>query len=654
MGEYVQGIVIKDNKILKVYKNNRLNEVEGFLIGGEVKNKEGQVDAVLRIFKEKLNLSPKIVFKLNRDMYNNVSTFLIDIGDEKLDIDYLNNEEDKDFHRYSFESLEDGSLFSSKDKFYFKCLLETCVDRDYNPKWLNSVESIALTDQTYKYLNQDIKRKKRIKHQRKYDIDAGTDEKIYMIIAALLIGVIFKIFFKDRQIGISYPIFMAIFAAAYFLMIKGRSKNKLIGYLTLGVSFLLGINFSIHSNPVLNGINFIIIPILMTSAFILIRYDGFKWYRLSFIGQFFNRITALTFENTLKPFRFINESIKCKEKVKINSTQKNILKGLLISIPLVFVLLALLSSADMVFGYYLKNIFKNMPKLELGNIISDIILIVIVFFYTFGYLWSFKYSSISFVGEDNVIKKYWEPAVILTIISVVNIIYLAFSIIQFSYLYGGGRNMLPNGFTYAEYARRGFFELAAVTLINFTILICCIKYVKRESKGVKLFANLSFTLLVLFTFNMLFSAHYKMSLYEKTYGYTYLRVFVHVFLLLLFILFVISLVSIWVDKVPLAKLSIIASLLMYILLNYANVDSFIAKKNIERFNETGKIDIYYLTHLSYDAIPQVQKLLDSPKLEQNYKQQIERDLKETKDKLSKEQSWLEFNYSKFMAKKAIK
>lgn len=652
MGEYVQGIVIKDSKVLKVYKNNRLNEVEGFFIGGEIKNKEGEADAVLRIFKERLNISPRIIFKLNRDMYNNVFTFLIDIGDEKLDIDSLNNEENKDFHRYSFESLEDGSLFSSKDKFYFKCLLETCVDRDYNPEWLNSVESIALTDQTYKYLNQDIKRKIRMKQQKKYDIDAGTDEKIQMIIAALLIGVIFKIFFKDRYIGISYPIFMGILTAVYFLMIKGRSKNKLIGCMTLIASFLLGINLSIHSNPVLNGINLIIIPMLMTSAFMLIRYDGFKWYRLSFIGQLINRITALTFENTLKPFRFINESIKCKEKVKINSTQKNILKGLLISIPLVFILLALLSSADMVFGYYLSNIFKNIPKLELGNIISDVILIIIVFLYTFSYLWSFKYSSINFMGEDNAIKKYWEPTVILTIISVINIIYLAFSIIQFSYLYGG-RNMLPNGFTYAEYARRGFFELAAVTLINFTMLICCIKYVKRDNKGIKTFANLSFTLLVLFTFNMLFSAHYKMFLYEKTYGYTYLRVFVHVFLALLFILFVISLVSIWVDKVPLAKLSIIATLMMYILLNYANVDSFIARKNIERFNETGKIDIYYLTHLSYDAIPQIQKLLDSPKLEQEYKQQIDRDLKEIQIKLSKQQSWLEFNYSKFMAQKTI-
>lgn len=652
MGEYVQGIVIRDNKVLKVYKKNKLNEVEGFFIGGEVKNGEGGADAVLRIFMEKLNLSPKIVFRINRDMYNNVSTFLLDIDDEKLDIDSL-NKENKDFHRYSFESLEDGSLFSSKDKLYFKYLLETCIDRDYNPEWINSVEAIALTDKTYKYLNQDIKRKKRIKNQKRYDIDAGTDEKVYMIIAALLIGVIFKIFFKDKGIGISYPIFMAIFTAFYFLLIKGRSKNKLTGYLALGASFLLGINFSIHSNPVLNGMNFIIVPMLITAAFILIRYDGFKWYRLSFAGQLFTRITALTFENMLKPFRFIRETRKDKEKVKISSTQKNILKGLLISIPLVFILLALLSSADMVFGYYLNNIFKNIPELKLGNIISDVILIIIVFFYTFGYLWSFKYSNMSFIGEDNGVKKYWEPEVILTIISVINIIYMAFSIIQFSYLYGGGRNILPNEFTYAEYARRGFFELAAVTLINFTILICCIKYVKRDNKVVKTFANLSFTLLVLFTFNMLFSAHYKMSLYEKTYGYTYPRVFVHVFLLLLFILFVISLVSIWVDKVPLAKLSIIASLIIYIMLNYANVDSFIAKKNIERFDETGKIDIYYLTHLSYDALPQILKLLDSPKLEQDEKNEIGIYIRKAKIELSKE-SWLEFNYSKFMALKAIK
>ena len=81
-----------------------------------------------------------------------------------------------------------------------------------------------------------------------------------------------------------------------------------------------------------------------------------------------------------------------------------------------------------------------------------------------------------------------------------------------------------------------------------------------------------------FTFNMLFSAHYKMSLYEQTYGFTYLRIFVHIFMLMLFMLFIVALIGIWNRKMPLNKVLIVIVLSMYILLNYINVDKIIAEK----------------------------------------------------------------------------
>ena len=122
----------------------------------------------------------------------------------------------------------------------------------------------------------------------------------------------------------------------------------------------------------------------------------------------------------------------------------------------------------------------------------------------------------------------------------INIVYLLFSIVQFSYLYGGGNNILPSEFTYSEYARKGFFELVAVTIINFTILLSSMKFIKKGNKTINIISNVFLTLLVVFTLNMLFSAHYKMSLYEQTYGFTYLRIFVHLFMIMLFMLLIVS------------------------------------------------------------------------------------------------------------------
>lgn len=53
--------------------------------------------------------------------------------------------------------------------------------------------------------------------------------------------------------------------------------------------------------------------------------------------------------------------------------------------------------------------------------------------------------------------------------TVLNIIYAIFCFIQISYLFT--KMTLPEGFTYAEYARQGFFELMIVTFINFAIIL---------------------------------------------------------------------------------------------------------------------------------------------------------------------------------------
>lgn len=44
-------------------------------------------------------------------------------------------------------------------------------------------------------------------------------------------------------------------------------------------------------------------------------------------------------------------------------------------------------------------------------------------------------------------------------------------------------------------------------------------------------------------------------------------------------------------------------------MNLLNPDAFIARQNIERFTATGKLDVYYLSHLSDDAVPYTTKML---------------------------------------------
>jgi hypothetical protein len=364
----------------------------------------------------------------------------------------------------------------------------------------------------------------------------------------------------------------------------------------------------------------------------------------------FERIIPLSFENLFKPILFAKNSRKKRERGKLNPQAKSILIGLLVSIPLLIVILPLLSSADSVFGYYATNFYTVFTKINPGNTLWNIIRIVIVSLYLFGFLWSFRYSNARNTKPSK-LNGTIEPITVLTVFIIINLVYLLFTVVQFSYLYGG-ITALPNGFTYAEYARRGFFELILVTIINFTLLIASTLFTKKESplKGI---LNSAYTLLVLFTFNMLFSAHFKMSLYESAFGYTYLRIFVHFFLLLLFILFVIVLAGIWINKIPVAKLSIIAALLMYLFINFVNVDSIIVNQNIKRYDSTGKIDVNYFTYLSYDVVPQLVKFGQDNINNDLISKKVLNYTTAKKKALNKDTKWFEFNYSKFKAKKFL-
>jgi len=250
------------------------------------------------------------------------------------------------------------------------------------------------------------------------------------------------------------------------------------------------------------------------------------------------------------------------------------------------------------------------------------------------------------------LKVKFEALTIMPVLLILNIVYVIFAVIQFSYLYGEGNTILPSTFTYAEYARRGFFELVTVTVINFTVILCTMKFMERENSKLEMSNNVFLSLLIVCTLNMLFSAHYKMSLYENTYGYTYLRVFVHLFMLLLFILFIIVLGGIWLRKLPVTKLCIIASLAMYVVLNYINVDVFIVKKNIELYNRTNKLDVNYLANLSYDTLPYLVQfsLSDSSERSKKLREKLE---DKRQDFRHKEYSWYEFNYSRNKGIKAL-
>ncbi|HWQ89676.1 MAG TPA: DUF4173 domain-containing protein, partial [Desulfitobacteriaceae bacterium] len=224
--------------------------------------------------------------------------------------------------------------------------------------------------------------------------------------------------------------------------------------------------------------------------------------------------------------------------------------------------------------------------------------------------------------------------------------------IQFSYLFGSLQYGLPQDFTYAEYARKGFSELIAVTLINLLILLGNMNLVKLSGSRADKAVQLLNTFLVIGTVIMLLSAHFRMSLYEEAYGLTYLRVLTHAFMGYLLVLFAATLYKIWIPKLSLLKSFIVISLLAYTLLNYLNIDSLIAKNNIARYQQGNPIDILYLTTLSYEAVPQLVDFMQNTS-ERELAEKLENGLTSKKEALEKAIPWQSFNLSRDRARKTL-
>ena len=212
----------------------------------------------------------------------------------------------------------------------------------------------------------------------------------------------------------------------------------------------------------------------------------------------------------------------------------------------------------------------------------------------------------------------------------------------------------PN-FDYSSYARQGFFQLMFVSFINFVILIVANINKVKKTKSQKIYNKIMSLLIILFTIIIIISAFYRMNLYQETYGYTYLRIFVDFFLISEVLISIPIIIYLLGKKIDILKSIIIITSFMFVLLNFMNIDNFIAEKNIDRyFNnpEDSNFDISYLCKLGTDATEQITRLLKAD--DEYIVKRTERYLYEQKQSLNlDEMNWQEYNMSKKEAKEIL-
>lgn len=177
-------------------------------------------------------------------------------------------------------------------------------------------------------------------------------------------------------------------------------------------------------------------------------------------------------------------------------------------------------------------------------------------------------------------KRTAEPIIGITFTGLISLVYLVFCFIQIVYLFGG-LGTLPENYTYARYAREGFFQLVFVCIINLALVLICNKRFRKNNilKGILIFISLC-------TYIMIASSTYRMILYIKAYHLTFLRVLVLWGLAVIFLLISGTLALIFRESFPMVKYCVITVTIAYLIFSFAHPDYWIARYNLSHIEAT--------------------------------------------------------------------
>jgi hypothetical protein len=416
----------------------------------------------------------------------------------------------------------------------------------------------------------------------------------------LLLGILGEEAFFRSEIGISYFVFISAFYSMFMWRFRRfQFSHQRLGYLILCCIWLLSVSYFLNNNELFYALNIMVIPGLVIFHLVLITSPkNFHWNKPAFVSFIFTRLIhslkfnigfAALFGKGLK--NGVNE-----DKLLV---WKKVCLGIAISLPILFVVLNLLISADSQF----EQLIGGLPQWFHVINAEHTMRLIIILIYTFAF---FGFMQILFKKHVSVNKQQTngrqfqiDGIITITVLVIINSVYLLFTLVQFRYFFSG---TLQADFTFAEYARKGFFELLFVTLINLSITVIVLTFVNRATTFMRRATQIMLTILVLASSVMLISAFLRLSMYEDAYGFTFTRVLVHSFMIFLVIIFTYTLVKIWVEKLSLFHFYFITSLIYYTSITIIDLDQIVVKENMNRYETSGKIDVHYLNNLSYRGV----------------------------------------------------
>ena len=436
-------------------------------------------------------------------------------------------------------------------------------------------------------------------YQPSFDLKEDKPKREYSVKESLyawfciIVGYLFCRTFPvwSKPLG-SFIVILLVFAGSFCMLKLGGIKIKAVSILTAFSAVLLSGSTLFISNEFLQFLSFGYAVVML---FIFTYSATGNSLEQGFSNLIFADLIKAVFVLPITSFTALFHAVLSNMSQKGGKLVAKVALGIIAAvIPTVIV--ASLLSYDANFSEMLSGIIEFGFDDVMSHIASLFFGIPIGFYIFASYISSIDKNCNDIMSADqcrNVLAKL-KIAPMVTVMAAtlpILVVYAMFFFSQFEYFTNGFAGVLPENFSYANYAREGFFQLCTVSVINLIIISCISLFLKRKSEKTPAFIKLVTILYSVFTLLLIATAMAKMVLYIDCYGLTPKRVYASWFMIVLAIIFILVIVKQFVPSLKSVAVSFAVFVLAFAILCFANTDALIAKYNVDRYIDGSLTDI---------------------------------------------------------------
>jgi hypothetical protein len=491
-----------------------------------------------------------------------------------------------------------------------------------------------------------------------FEMNEKTKRGLEVLEAALLLGVLGDALLRATPWGLNVTLWMSALALALLALLARGRRRAFVGearWLFLPLLFFSAA-FAWRDSLTLQILD--VLALGVTFSLMALRARGGR-IRLAGVMEYATGGVMAGFNACFGAFMLLFGDIQWRTLPRAGWSRHvlAIVRGIIIAVPLVFIFGALLMAADAVF----EGVINKSFRIDFNTLFSHAALLTFVAWTTAGFLRSAllgkevprgpdgqpdfslmlralstaplaaptqpiptqpipSQTAPSQTASSQTVTtgdtRQLQPAPVRkrpslgivelgVVLGMLNLLFFSFVVIQIRYFFGGAAWVrVSDALTYAEYARRGFFELVWVAALVLPLLLAAHWLLRKENPAHERIFRLLAGMQVVLLFVIMTSAIGRMRLYQREYGLTELRLYTTAFmgwLALVFVWFAATVLR--GQRERFACGALVTAFLMIAALHVMNPDALIVRVNVAHALEAKRVfDVDYAASLSADAV----------------------------------------------------